>query len=520
MQIRQALALAAALLTSLATAAHGRPNIVVVIADDMGYSDIGCYGAAIRTPNIDKLAAGGLRFTNYYVNNMCLVTRASLMTGHYPRTAKPGPVLNPDLTTLPEHLRAAGYTTLMAGKWHLGHHDQSRWPLQRGFDRFYGCIPGATRFFHPEHPRGMTRDNTPIDTPESTTGEAFYTTDAFTDHAIDFIGDALKKPDTPFFLYLAYTAPHWPLQAFEDDIAKYRGKYKIGWDELRQRRYKKQLELGLIKPGWPLSLRPDKVPAWDTLSPEKQDEMDLKMAVYAAMVDRVDQNIGKLTKSLKNHGVFDDTLVLFLSDNGACHEGGVLGRGEFYDIEMRNQQNSNAYGEAWANAGSTPFRLYKSNAHQGGSATPFIAHWPGGIAPREDWQDTPAHLTDVVPTILELAGATYPAEMHGNKIHALHGESLVPAFAGKAIGRDGPTFLEHQSNAFVRDGKWKLVGKGHVGNHTARTTAWELYDLDADRTELDNLAETHPEKRDALIAAWTSWANRVGVFPKRTGKRK
>ena len=178
-----------------------------------------------------------------------------------------------------------------------------------------------------------------------------------------FIGDALKKPDTPFFLYLAYTAPHWPLQAFEDDIAKYRGKYKIGWDELRQRRYKKQIELGLIKPDWPLSPRPDKVPAWDTLSPEKQDEMDLKMAVYAAMVDRVDQNIGKLTKSLKDHGIFDDTLVLFLSDNGACHEGGILGRGEFYDIGKRNQQSANSYGEAWANAGSTPFRLYKFNVH-------------------------------------------------------------------------------------------------------------------------------------------------------------
>lgn len=521
----------ASLLTPINAA--DRPNIILIMVDDMGFSDLGCYGGEIHTPNIDGLAAGGMRFSQFTNGARCCPTRASLLTGLHPHQAGIGHMTNPPhrlrpakpeayqgylnrrCATLGELLRPAGYTTLMAGKWHLGIHEQDRWPRQRGFDRYYGCISGATRFFHPEHPRGMTLDNTPIESPKSTTDEAFYTTDAFTDHAITFVKEAQATPNKPFFLYLAYTAPHWPLQAFEDDIAKYRGKYKIGWDKLRQQRYQRQIALGLIKPEWKLSPRPDKVPAWDSLDAKKQDEMDLKMAIYAAMVDRVDQNIGKLIASLKAQELFEDTLILFLGDNGACHEGGILGRGEFYDIEKRNLEGANAYGEAWANAGSTPFRLYKSNAHQGGSATPFIAHWPKHLATHTEWQETPAHITDIVPTLLELAGATYPKTMHGKELHAIEGKSLIPAFAGKPITRDHPLCLEHQGNAFVRAGDWKLVGKGHVGRDDVNESAWELYNLANDRTELHDLSSSHPEKRDTLIKVWNAWAKRVDVLPKK-----
>lgn len=511
--------------------AQSRPNIILIMVDDMGFSDLGCYGGEIDTPNIDALAAGGVRFSQFTNGARCCPTRASLMTGLHPhqtgighmtnsptrqRAAEPAAYqgyLNRNCATIGELLRPAGYTTLMAGKWHLGMHAEDRWPRQRGFDRYFGCLSGATRFFVPEHPRGMTLDNTHIETPESTTDEAFYTTDAYTDHAIQFVTAACAQP-SPFFLYLAYTAPHWPLQAFEDDIAKYRGRYKIGWDELRRQRYQRQLELGLIEPQWKLSPRPEGIPAWDSLDAEKQDEMDLKMAVYAAMVDRVDQNVGKLVAALKAQGIFNETLILFLSDNGACHEGGILGRGEFRNVERRNRQDANSYGEAWANAGSTPFRLYKSNAHQGGSATPFIAHWPAGIKPRADWVDHPAQVTDVVPTLLELSGAEYPAKMHGNELHAIEGKSLLPAFAGMPIERTSPFFLEHQKNGFVRDGDWKLVGKGHIGRDNVDEDQWELYNLANDRTELNDLATKESEVRDRLAKAWQEWAERAGVFPK------
>ena len=508
-----------------------RPNILLIMVDDMGFSDLGCYGGEIKTPHIDALATNGVRFSQFTNGARCCPTRASLLTGLYPhqtgighmtnsptkqRPLKPEAYqgfLNDRCATLGELLRPAGYRTLMTGKWHLGIHDQSRWPLQRGFDRFYGCLAGAARYFVPEHPRGITLNNTPLKNPPSTTDQRYYTTDAFTDYAINFLSE--KTSPQPWFLYLAYNAPHWPLQAFEEDIAKYRNKYKIGWDKLREQRYARQIELGLIKKNWKLTPRPNAVPAWDSLSEEKQDEMDLKMAVYAAMVDRVDQNIGKLTSFLKRKNLFDNTLILFLSDNGACHEGGVLGRGEFYKTELRNQQDSNSYGEAWANVGSTPFRLYKSNAHQGGSATPLIAHWPRGITPQANWQQTPAHITDLVPTILEVAGAQYPTQINGKELLTLHGKSLLPAFCGEQILRERPFFLEHQKNAFVRDGKWKLVGKGHIGPLKANAQKWELYDLDLDRTELNNLASKYPERVKKMAAQWNQWAKENQILPKK-----
>ncbi len=512
-----------------------RPNIILIMVDDMGFSDLGYHGGEIDTPNIDALAHGGVRFSQFHNSGRCCPTRATLMTGLHPHQTGIGHMTNPpnssghdngiegyrgflnrNCVTIAEALKPAGYATLMAGKWHLGHNNKDRWPLQRGFDKYFGCISGATRFFYPESPRGMTFGNEDIDKPESTTDEDFYTTDAFTDYAIRFMSEHKKESgDKPFFLYLAYTAPHWPLQAFEDDIAKYRGKYRKGWDALRKERLARQKELGLIGKHLELSPKTEGIPDWDTIDEKKQDEMDLKMAIYAAMVDRVDQNIGRLLAHLKKAGTYEDTLILFLSDNGGCQEGGMLGRGEFYDIEKRNQQPSNSYGEAWANASNTPFRLYKHYNHEGGTSTPFFMHWPSKIQPRKDWYRTPAQLIDVVPTLLDVAGATYPETYKGNKIHSLDGLSLRPAFEGKAFDRGAPIFIEHENNASMREGDWKLVGKGVAEPQGVNRSKWELYNIAKDRTETTNLASAMPEKVKEMADKWEAWAKRAKVYPKK-----
>ena len=511
-----------------------RPNVILIMVDDMGFSDLGYHGGEIETPNIDGLAAGGVKFSQFYNSGRCCPTRATLMTGLHPHqtgigwmTQPPGSKrgekeppayqghLNEQCVTIAEVLKESGYATLMTGKWHLGAADKLDRPMQRGFEKYYGCVTGATRFFYPDGDRGISLGNEPLATPESTTDEAFYTTDAFTDYAIKFVEEHRKeRADDPFFLYLAYTAPHWPLQAFEDDIAKYRGKYKEGWEKLRESRYAKQIELGLIEKDWPLSPRTPNIPDWDSLDEKKRDEMDLKMAVYAAMVDRVDQNVGKLIEKLKADGVYKNTLILFLSDNGACQEGGMLGRGEFYDIEKRNQESNNSYGEAWANAGSTPFRYYKHFTHEGGSATPFFMHWPEKIPPRDDWYDSPGQLIDIMPTILDVAGASYPEESRGNVIPSLDGISLRPAFDAKSLNRRDPIFLEHETNASVRDGKWKLVGKQVAMLDGTDRKQWELYDMLTDRTEVHDLSESNAEKVNELSSLWEAWAVRVGVYPR------
>ena len=529
------LAFAAALLIPLGSPAHAaeKPHVILIMVDDMGFSDLGYHGGEIETPHLDELAHGGVRFAQFYNSGRCCPTRATLLTGLHPHqtgigwmTEPPGSdrgrdkppayqgYLNRQCATIAEILRANGYATLMTGKWHLGHNDRDCWPLQRGFEKYYGCVPGALRLFHPEHPRGIVFGNEPIEKPESTTDEAFYTTDAFTDYAIRFLREELEGEKRPSFLYLAYNAPHWPLQAFEDDIARYRGKYRDGWDKLRERRHRRQVELGLVDAEWALSPRTPGIPDWESLDDKKRDEMDLKMAVYAAMIDRVDQNIGKLVYFLKDAGIYDDSLILFLSDNGACQEGGMLGRGEFHDLEKRNLQSANSYGEAWANAGSTPFRLYKHFAHEGGTATPFFMHWPAGIEAREDWFTEPAQLIDIMPTILDVAGADYPAKMHGNELPALDGVSLRPAFGGSSLERGAPIFIEHENNAFVRDGDWKLVGRGVSADDGVKPEKWELYHMATDRTETTDLAATRPEKVQELAARWNTWAERAAVYPK------
>ncbi len=511
-----------------------KPHIILIMVDDMGFSDLGYHGGEIDTPNLDALARGGVRFSQFYNSGRCCPTRATLVTGLHPHQTGIGHMTNPPnkdnhdkgvrgyrgflnrtCVTVAEVLRDHGYATHMAGKWHLGYNVPDRWPLQRGFEDYYGCISGATRFFHPVAPRGMTFGNENLKTVESTTDEDFYTTDAFTDYAIRFLREEREGQDRPSFLYLAYTAPHWPLQAFEDDIAKYRGKYRMGWDRLREQRYRRQIELGLIDPDWELSPRTQGIPDWESLEPEKQDEMDLKMAVYAAMIDRVDQNIGRLRVALGDMGMLDNTLILFLSDNGACQEGGMFGRGNFRDREKRNREHANSYGEAWANASSTPFRLYKHYVHEGGAATPFFMHWPARIEPKADWYGSPAQLIDIVPTLLDVAGATYPETYHGNPIPSLDGLSLRPAFDGQDLARDAPIFVEHEDNAFIREGDWKLVGRGVSPKEGVVRSKWELYDMAADRTETRNLAEAHPERVKAMAEKWDAWAERAWVYPKR-----
>ena len=521
-------------LAPLAPAAE-RPNVILILADDMGFSDLGCYGSEIATPNLDALAAGGVRFSEFYNSARCCPTRASLLTGLHPHqtgighmTEEPGEkdaperppayqgYLNRSCVTLAEVLKDSGYATMMTGKWHLGQGTPELLPLQRGFDKYYGCYSGAVRYFTPAAPRGISLGNEPAPDLKSTTDRPYYTTDAFTDYAIRFIGEEqAEKEKPPFFLYLAYNAPHWPIQAHEEDVAKYRGRYKLGWDALRKQRYEKQLQLGLIDAKWLLSPRDPEVPAWDTLEAEKQDEMDLRMSIYAAMVDRLDQNVGKLVAFLKEKQLFENTLILFLSDNGACQEMGILGNLDVKDIAKRNSEWNIAYGTAWANASNTPFRLYKHFAHEGGISTPFIAHWPAGIPARPAWITEPAQIIDVMPTLVEVTGAKYPQERNGQEILPMQGLSILPVLKGGHVSRTKPMFMEHESNAFVRDGDWKLVGRGVAPPGGLKPGLWQLYNIAEDRTELKNLAKEMPEKVADLSRQWSEWAKAASVYPKK-----
>jgi arylsulfatase A-like enzyme len=519
-----------------AIAATDRPNVIIIMADDMGFSDIGPYGGEIATPTLDELAAGGMKFSRFYNSGRCCPTRASLMTGLHPHQTGIGWMTNPpqDLrkdhgpdypsyrgflnrnsVTMAEVLRESGYATFLAGKWHLGMNEENRWPLQRGFEKFYGSLAGATNFFTPEGARGITYQNDPVPEPESTTDRRYYTTDAFTDYAMKFIREEKAAEDRPFFLYLAYTAPHWPLHAHQEEVQKYVGKYRDGWDKLRESRLRRQQELGLIDKDWVLSDRSFK--AWDELDLQKQQEMDLRMANYAAMIDRMDQNIGRLIDHLKATGKFENTLILFLSDNGACQEGGRLGgKTDPFDLPTweATYGAGPGYGEVWANASNTPFRKFKHFTHEGGLSSPLIAHWPSGIEARADWYREPATLIDFAPTVYELAEADYPEAYDERKIHALSGISLTPAFEGESINRAEPLFFEHEDNAAIMDGKWKLVGSKVSVPGQIDTAKWELYDLESDRTETIDLVDRHPRVANELAERWADWANEIGVYPK------
>lgn len=509
-----------------APAKDDRPNIILIMPDDMGYSDIAPYGGEIETPSLTALADGGLKFTQFYNTGRCCPTRASLLTGCYPHQAGIGHMtndpekpmqndydvpgyrgsLNTNTVTIAEVLKEAGYRTLMTGKWHVGYTDQKMWPLQRGFDKFYGLIPGATNLFKPEHPRGITVGNDSIEI----TYENYYTTDAFTDNAIQFISDTHDtNTESPFFLYLAYNAPHWPIQAPQDVINKYKGKYSEGWQKLREERYARMKEMGLIDANWKLTEQDSR--DWDSLDSDKKKEMDLRMAIYAAMVDRMDQNIGKLVDSLKARGQLDNTLIMFLNDNGACAEFDELGSGPAEQLETKEGYVL-SYGRAWANASNTPYREYKHFLHEGGMATPFIVHWPKGIPQEKRGQSIREYgfLPDLMATSVDVAKATYPKSYKGNDIVPISGKSLRPLFQEepKRIHTE-PIFWEHEGNKAVRLGKYKLVQKWEK----EAKDNWELYDMEKDRTETDNLIKSLPEKAREMIALYEDWASKSNVLP-------
>ena len=495
--------------------AKQRPDIIVIMVDDMGFSDIGCYGGEIRTPNLDGLAANGIRFTQFYNTARCCPSRASLLTGLYAHQADVGHMvgdsgidgyhgdLSRDCVTIAEALRPAGYGTYMSGKWHVTRHTKpdgpkDNWPRQRGFERYYGTLVGAGSFYTP---KALTLDNTPIEAPTN----GFYYTDAISDHAVQFIAEHHEaRASEPFFLYVAYTAPHWPLHAPKEDIERYRGTYMKGWDALREERHRRMTELGIVHSTWPLTPRDPQATPWEEVPEEKRVEMDSRMAVYAAQIDRVDQGIGRILAELKRAGRYDDTLVMFLADNGGCAEGGPWGFERKEGGELGTDNSFASYGLAWANASNTPFRRYKHWVHEGGIATPFIAHWPAGIKAKGDLRRQPGHIIDIMATCVDVAGAPYPTEHDGTPITPLEGRSLAPAFAGLPVQREA-LFWEHEGNRAVRRGKWKLVSK-HPGE-------WELYDLEADRTELDDLATQRPDKVEELTSLYAAWAERCGVRP-------
>ncbi|GAB4021612.1 arylsulfatase [Spirosoma koreense] len=498
-----------------------KPNIVLIMADDMGYSDLGCYGSEIETPNLDKLASQGVRFTQFYNTARCCPTRASLMTGLFQHQAGIGHMtrepgngvdynygvygyrgeLNRNCVTLAEVLKSAGYHTYMAGKWHLGSSTPDLRPRQRGFDRYYGLLAGASSYLDPVQPRGIWLDNEPIERVE----QPFYTTDAFTDHAISFLKD--QTDPHPFFLYLAFTSPHWPLHALKPDIDRFVGKYQQGWDRLREQRFQKQVNLGLVSKQWGIAGRPKSYPAWVEQDSAQRQEMDYRMAVYAAQVYRMDQNVGKLVEYLKKTGKLDNTLLVFLSDNGACQEGGKLGGGTIQDINVPAKGGAISYGGVWANASNTPFKGFKHVSYEGGISTPLIVHYPAGISGQKGrLTATPGYLIDIMPTFMEVSGASYPTEVNGQKIHPLEGKSLLPALTKGVRQLHEYMYWEHENHRAIRYGNWKAVGV--VGGR------WELYDLNTDRTEQHDRAAEHPDLVEKLDKQWTTWATTHYVFPK------
>jgi arylsulfatase len=493
---------AAGPLASLASAQPKRANILVILADDMGFSDIGCYGSEIATPNLNRLASQGLRFTHFRNTARCCPSRSSLLTGIYPHQAgvglmvddrgRPGyqGYLNDRCVTMAEVLRPAGYRTLMSGKWHVGE-NRPHWPTDRGFEKYFGLISGACNYFRLDEGRQMALDDKPWSPP---TDGSFYMTDAIADHAVDHL-DKFGRGPQPFFLYTAFTAPHYPLHAHPQDIARYEGKYMKGWDVLRRERHQRMIEMGIVDKRWPLTPRDSEVPAWDTVEDKKA--WDRRMAVYAAQIDRLDFGIGRILQKLRDIGAEDNTLVLFLADNGGCAE--VVDEGK-PGVPPGLPDSFLSYGVPWANASNTPFRLYKRWVHEGGVATPFIARWPSVIKQKNTLTHETGHLTDIMATAVDISGAKYP----GAPIQPMEGRSLLPVFQGKSIG-DRKLYWEHMGNRAALDGKWKLVSRD-PGN-------WELYDLEADRTEMNDLAARMPDRTNQMIRDYSAWAQRCGVAP-------
>ena len=512
-----------------------KPNVILILVDDMGFSDLGVTGSEIGTPNIDGLARNGVLLSAMYNCARCCPTRASLLTGLYPHSAGVGHMgadlgtpayqgfLRNDSVTIAEVLRAGGYSTLMAGKWHVGGDFMARevdsWrvgevdhptPRQRGFDRFYGIVDGVTNFFSPHF---MLEDESRVEMfPDD-----FYFTDAITDRAIGMVEEAVTD-DRPFFLYLAHAAPHWPLHAHREDIARYDGVYDKGWDAIRTARHEEMNGRGVLKSNWKISPRDEQAPSWRDI--RLTDWEASRMAAYAAMVDRMDRSIGRLLAALKRLEQYDDTLILFLSDNGGCAEfmaedgwagffpdrtndGRRIVMGNVPNLRPGSALTYQSYDKPWANVSNAPFRLFKHYVHEGGISTPMIAHWPRRIAGGEVAHEA-CHVVDVLPTVLEATGSPYPTELGGHEIQPLQDESFLGLLKGAQWSRQQPIYFEHEGNCAVRQGRFKLVRKYGCD--------WELYDMDADRTELNDLAGTNEPLETSLLNAYGEWAEISGVL--------
>ena len=477
------------LVVSLSAWAAKRPNFVLIMVDDLGFADLGCYGSEIETPHLDALAGNGLRFTQFYNTAKCHSSRVSLLTGLYCDQAG-GASLSRG-ATIAEALAPAGYSTQMVGKWHL-----SKQPTDFGFLRYWGHLSGATNFFTGDNTFRLNGDKWTV--PDTLNEKPFYTTHAITDFGLDFLEEATKEKEKPFLLYVAYNAPHYPLHAPEQDVKKYDGRYDAGWDVLRKERHRRQIASGLFSKEVKLSPRSDHVPAWRTLSDkEKQWEAD-RMEVFAAMVDVVDQNIGRLVNYLKKNDLFDNTLFLFCTDNGGCPFERTRGR----HLKPWDPKSYWTYDASWANAGNVPFRLYKQNQHEGGIASPLIVHWPNGLKTKLGTVTRqPAHLIDFMATFLDLAGAKYPKKVGSRTIDPLQGKSLLPIFRGETRKPHESLYFHFGTDRALRQGDWKLV--------SAKLGRWELYDLASDRTELNDLAAKHPERVKAMATEWFRMAEEV-----------
>lgn len=542
---------------------QSRPNVVLILVDDMGFSDIGCYGSEIATPNLDALAQGGVRLTQFYNGARCCPTRAALLTGLYAHQVGIGHMvndlgapgyqgyLNERCVTIAEALRPAGYRTIMSGKWHVGGQyttDPQKsardagqphfpTPLQRGFDHHFGTLAGAGSYFNPHT---LMLDGEFVDANDrrvqwgaEETPDGFYYTDAIGRFAAAQIERAAQDA-TPFFVYAAYTSPHWPLHALPEDMARYRGRYRAGWDALRTERHARLKELGIVSDSWEITPRDANSPDWNDLSPDRQDWEDARMAAYAAQVEAMDRSVGRIVDSLRRTGQLENTLILFLSDNGGCaeflKEDGTHGSAAPLTRDGRPITVGNrpglvpgpadtymSYDLPWANASNTPFRLYKHWVHEGGIATPLIAHWPAALGHQSSGvaeagggiSAAAGHLIDIMPTIMDATGVSYPSERGGVALPPLEGESLLPAVRGDLAWRRSKTiFWEHEGNCAVRspgDNRWKLVRK-FPGE-------WELYDMHADRTELHDLTATEPDRTHEMTTQWEEWAARCNVLP-------
>jgi arylsulfatase len=533
-------------LTLAALGAADRPNVLVILADDLGYSDLGAYGGEIPTPNLDRLAKAGARFEKCYNSARCCPTRASLITGLHPHeagigdfvSAKPAPKRGPAYTghlladniTIPELLKQSGYSTWMVGKWHMG----SPGPIQRGFDAYYGYKNLQAHSNDQWDPTAYVR------LPAGTAAELtyapgkFYVTDVFTDYALEFLRQARAEKGKPWFLYLAHSSPHFPVQAPKEAIDRHMATYRRGWDALRVERFARMKALGLVAADAvlpPLSTVPVEAddaiangysgkpnPVWESLPADRREDLARRMATFAAMVEHVDQGVGRLLADLERNGELANTLVVFTSDNGACYEWGPFGfdgrsRAGRTDLHvgealagMGQAGTHSSYGSAWANLGNTPLNLYKHFCHEGGITSPLIVSWPAGLKPAAEWIRSPAHVMDLLPTIAAAAGATYPTERAGKAIRPASGRSLLPALRGESVTVRGiPT--AHEGARGYRLGDWKVVW----GKRQSAPVTWQLFDLSKDPSEQHDLAAQHPTKLKELSDAWMAWAKQAGV---------